>query len=419
MALGLSALGGSARAAETYSGQDFRTLARSTVGVMRAHQWVLRAQMDRGQVPFFANGIYRGMRAKLEMPNGATVPGLVTRAGAENWGGSGDVARDFGLFYGLQLDALLAEPDRGSDQHMVADGLAFIGAGYHGFEASVGLRTTWTRGFTPSGNFGGGDATRAGTPPAYAFDGGKTKDRFALTGVTISTYHKEGVTLGAALGQALVQSSDGAVSPETVLASARALFQPEALMKRLDLRKWLGIPGVGLERIAGQVDFYGDRYLAVRDRAAAVARGAAAVPNVIPAREAAIYEIPTSIDDLLSLGVHLGAVTQVAPTPLLRSGEIGWMWANDTLQLGARGAVVRRGAEYGGAYDAFAGVALQDFMLVGSLSYNSPDPSTSLPVPFARVIGLQLFWGPADMARPLVPMLGVRKPKLDRERSGT
>ena len=401
-----------ARAVDTYSGQDVQTLARGTTDVMRAHQWLLQAQMERDEVPIFFDGIYRGLRAQLQFQDGSSAPGLLTRAGLDNWGGSGNVKTGFGWFYGVQLDAVLADFDQGSDSHMVADGLTFLGAGYKGFEASAGLRFNWTKGFTANGSFAGGTSvlTRPGTPSAYTADAAATSDRVALTGFTLSTYHVEGVTLGAAVDEALVQASDGTLSRASVLSAARALFQPAPLMRRLDLRDKLGIPGIGIDRLAGQIDYYGDRYVAVRDQLAAARSAASSAPSLIPSSTVPLYEIPVSIDDLLSLGIRLKAVSQVSPTPVFRSAELGWMWSNDVFQAGGRGSVIRRGDAYGGAYDAFVGGGLAGFMLVGSLSYNSPDASTSLPVPFARVVGLQLYFGPPEMARPIVPIVGARKP---------
>jgi hypothetical protein len=199
--------------------------------------------------------------------------------------------------------------------------------------------------------------------------------------------------------------------------SAGLLLAPGASGTRLDvlrlgseprglLPEAVGLLGAGLNSYSPEVDVYGDTVS--RD---AAAREAGEDPEADGKR---IYEVPLLGDALGGTGVLARVTLQLAPTPLFRLAEVGWVdgWSVGATQIeaGAQARVFRRGDGMVPGADAFARVtrasskhegAGQSFAL--TWSYNSPDPLNFPPVRDAQVLGVHFLTGNPDALPPPVP----------------
>lgn len=399
--------------AETYGGRDVADLAHQSIDVMRAHHYALAAQMRIDEVtPYTAAVTYKHLGARLRFPDGSEGDGGLTRINAGAMFGGGRPRSGGGAFGGLSADYVVvngAVPEHTE----IGNGLVFAGAAFRGVQGSIGLRFGWSRNFTAGGEFPAGAnpyVDRPGTPAAYA-----SPQTFAPTshigvsGYVVSLQQAEGVTFGGLVDDVLKRSTDGTVTRSTALIAARLILEPERLVERLDLRRAF-VPGLGVERIAPEVDYWGDRFQALR----AAGSDPAAIARV-PVPTQATYELPLQLSDIAGLGVRVKTVTQVAPTALFRQAEVGWSSVGEMHFAGLKTSVFRRADAYTGAVDLFAGVRVgKVFGLALSWSYNSPDAATSLAVPNAAIWGFQLVVGNPDLVAPVVPVLHREAPAKGR-----
>lgn len=403
--------------AETYYGPELNAMARQSIDVMKMHQHAMKAQLALDDAPIFLEGTMRATAATFQFLDGHRLDAGIRRAGASLGFGSGRPRTETAWFFGAQMDSVestsfpyfIKEVD--GFETRALQGALYAGFAYRGFQLSAGvvieepLSSVDERGFftAPSGP----PTFRPGAP---SFADGAEPD---VPGVRTSTFvtltQAEGVSIGATIASL-------SESVAATLAALRTEIIPSLAMERANLRDKIGVPGIGLNRYAAGIDYYGDRFAELRDvanRAAAGFEPVAALANA----GSDTYEIPLILEDIAETGFSLRAITQVAPKPLFRAAEASWQIRAEKARLGAKASLFRRGDALTGNTDAYAAACpyalifsipcegLMQLWLTGSYSYNSPDASTFLPIPNAHVLGLQLVWGPPEMARPLIPAL--------------
>ena len=369
-----------ASAEEPVTGRRFVDVASGAVDVLRMHQVALRAQLDRDEVTFAYEGTVRSMDATFVDRNGLLVDDTLARMGGSYWFGDGNPRTDTAWFCGFQVDgAIIGSGTLGALPYL-GQGLVFVGGAVEGWQASIGLRGDHRQGVYPDGTFVEGLSVSGEAADETGRGGG---------GVLLTLMQAEGVSVGAVF--------DGDVSVEggtdEVLAMARALVQPEDAIARAGLRD-LGVPSLAVESLAAGLDTWGER-----------APGEAA-----PAGRR--WETPLAIDDLAGLGFRVRAVPQLAPEPLFRAAEVGWVHLGETFQLGGRALAFRRDEDFTPAGEGFlTWVTGRDedgtegLAITFTYSRNVPDSTTFFAIPDADVLGLRFTVGPTEMARPLVPLL--------------
>jgi hypothetical protein len=427
-AIATSAL--SARAAESFDATTLAAVIGQNVNVMAAHQRLLRAQSVTG-----FQGLYYGIAGRVAPASYPMSDGTVEEGGlARNLLAVGGLfgPREFNVYGGLQLDWATAS-DFPNPFSPIGDngnrGSVIAGAGELMFHAGVAFQGVSVAGgwllqvseydADPAGRF-----IRNGYPDPNArqFRPGAPSSVTELSRTTHSTYftnidYDEGYSLGALIGKAKEIKETGEQTTKTTVSAIQALAQPFRLARQLGLPEAVGLPGIGLNRYAPEVDYYGDRFNDVKD---AIANGGAQPPT----REDAIYEIPVVSNDLGGLPVYTRLVTQVSPTPLFRLAEVGASAESPFFRAGARAMMFRRGDSYTGAFDSYAGVFVstetmrEEIKKEGgdemegayglsallSYSFNSPDSSTFVPLPNAHVIGISVMVGLPEALPPPVPI---------------
>lgn len=384
-------LGAAPAQAAPSSGQDLLTLGRMTIDVLRTHQFVLGAQMERDEVANVYEGIAKLTPATFQLGDGTTTSGALERVSGGLWVGDGHPRSDWAWFAGFLFDVINMNGSFGELEPRLGNGLLFLGGATHGFQADVALRVAFSDGFTPHGHLA------LYTPPPSMPDLGPedATDSFGVSGVVISLQHAFGIELGLAIDQVFNQTDDGSFSPRRSVAGVRAQFRPVPLLRSLGVAEYL-LAGVGLERFAEEIDYYGDRGTQLRQ----------AYLSGDKLRFEPLYQIPFELDDILGLGLHAKAVVQVAPTALFRLVEAGVQGraAGDLLGYGGRLIAFRRGEAYVPAADVYLTLG-GEFWRVGlSYSYNSLDASSGFPIADAHVFGVQVAFGALAMARPIVPI---------------
>jgi len=224
--------------------------------------------------------------------------------------------------------------------------------------------------------------------------------------------------LGGLVGQVERIREQGQSEVNQTLAALRAMAQPYDLIRKA-LPKKAGLPGLGLNRYAEGLDYYGDRFKGMQN---AVANG-----EPLPATPTkATYEVPFVWDRIAGTPFSSRVVTQVQPDPLFRLAELSAVAQSELFRGGARAMVFRRGEGYTGSVDTFGGVHMGSkggdagFSFTLSYSYNSPDMATFLPLPNAHVIGMQLMMGLPEAMPPPVPIARdpLEERKLARKKGG-
>lgn len=384
--------------AETYTGADFTTLARQSIDVLRMQHYRLQGQMQRDESEFAYEAVLRSMAAKFQRNDGRVATGHLERIGGGYWFGTGQPRSGTAFFSAAQMDAGIAA--MGASDAIVWDGLLLAGVAHEGLSLAVGVRGGFTSGMTADGQFAAGEtgiSYRPGAPNnAIPQPEGESVTRFRFGGFVTSVQHAEGVSVGAVL--------DRTLGGEGFLAAVLALAQPAELMERLKARDF-GVPGIGLNRISSEIDYYGDRLEQTR---AQVAQGLPAPPRKL---SAPLYEVPVVIDDLAAIGIRVKGVVQASPEPLFRLGELGYSLRGSAVRAGGRAIAFRRGEVYVGSGEAFAGVGTSHssessgWSATVSYSYNVPDSVTFYAIPNAMVWGLQFTVGPEELARPIIPLV--------------
>lgn len=423
MLIGMAAVGlfvtttsRSARA-ETYYGPELSAMARQSIDVMKMHQHAMKAQLALDDAPIFIEGTLRATAATFKFLDGRSLDAGIRRAGASMGFGSGKPRTETAWFFGVQIDSVEASSfpyflkEIEGFETRALQGALYAGFAFRGFQLSAGtvieepLSSVDRQGFFTTS--AGLPTFRSGAP--VPGDGVEPEKPGPRTSTFVTLTQAEGVSVGATI--ASIREDVAAT-----LAALRAEIVPSLAMERLNLRDKIGVPGIGLNRYAAGIDYYGDRFADIRDMANRAAAGFEP-DGVSLITGSDTYEIPLILEDIAETGLSLRAITQVAPKPLFRSAEASWQYRAEKARLGAKASLFRRGDALTGNTDAYAAacpyallfsIPCEGFMqlwLTGSYSYNSPDSSTFLHIPNAHVLGLQVVWGPPEMARPLIPAL--------------
>lgn len=242
----------------------------------------------------------------------------------------------------------------------------------------------------------------AGPPRSY---------RFNDTSFMLHFEQKSGYSASLLLDNVRSINSAGDLVARRTISAFKALAQPEALAHNL-----LGAVGVGLNRYAAGVDYYGDRVEEVR---------ADAANNDVPraAGKQAMFEVPIISQGIAGTPFDARVVMQVYPRPIARLLEVGYststtLWEELVPQAGVQAKLFYRGDGYVPSADAFLGIFWlysrraadpeaenKGLGIYASYSYNSPDSLTFLPVPDAHVLGIQVAYGNPMALPPPVPNL--------------
>lgn len=437
--VGLLAFSRQARA-ETYYGPEIATLARQTIDVMKLHQHVIQQQLALDETPAFFELSIRSMPATFQFDDGAKMRAGLSRAGLSMGIGFGKPTTGFAGFIGFQVDAMATtqfpNPFVATTEGEGFDygqSLVYAGLAAHGFQFTYGLLISGDQasGLSPQGyftrqNFG----YRDGTPAEVYPTGDVTYSHF----VTFS--QAEGLSLGATLAEIDGVSDVGDAQESATrlaLAAFRAEFAPAKWIERLDLRERLGVPGIGLNRYAARIDYWGDRYHEVRRQAESFVNEIRAGKEMVdavtkaPAGEESgkeTWEIPVFLEDIVGTGVTARIIPQVLPTVKLRALEASYRYQVERLKVGARTFAFQRGKALTGSAEAYVAFQPEFFKYLSilgvpwmtfSYSYNTPDAATFLPIPNAHVLGVQWIYGRPEMGRPLVPLVAQHQRDGDGE----
>ncbi len=385
---------------------------------MRMHTHVMKNQLALDEAPFFFEMTIRSTPATFQVPDGRTAKVGLTRWGLSAGGGFGQPTTGVAAFAGVQGDYVLttAFPEAFKKAEVVfgtAQVVLYGGVAVHGFQLSGGLYLdAGVQGVSEDGYLMAPDHQperyRPGSPMGQGAEGaqsGRSAYFFSFT-------QAEGLTLGGALGQAKQDVEAAASEGKQVLAALRAELAPARLIDRFELREALGVPGVGLDRYAEGVDYYGDRYASLKDAANRAAAGlpTEGVIESIPANT----QLPVFVEDIAALGFRLRVVTEVQPTVRFRSAEVGYQYLGEEVKIGLQAQTFRRAEALTGSGEVYAAVRPEAFKYASifaipwitiSYSYNTPDATTFLPIPNAHVFGVQWVYGPPEMGRPLIPLI--------------
>ena len=414
----------SVASAETYYGPEIVSLSRQTIDVLKLHQHVIGQQLLLDRTPAFFELTLRSMPATLQYDDGARSKVGISRVGLSTGFGFGRPRTGFAGFAGIQVDMVATTEFPNffmqREGFEVGQGAVYGGLALFGFQATYGVMAeTSGRGLNPQGYFTRRRFEfRPGTPSEVV-------EARANTGDTLSSFftfsHAEGLTVGATLAELGEEA-------KTQLAALRAQFSPVRLIDRLKLREKLGVPGIGFERYAAEVDYWGDRFQDVRRQAEALANGIAnANPNPTTTSREETWEIPIFLDDIAGTGVRARVIPQVKPEVKLRAVEVSYFVSGDGFKVGARTFGFQRGSSFTGSGEAY--VAMQpaffdNFSIFGvpwmtlSYSYNTPESATFLPIPNAHVIGAQWLYGLPEIGRPLIPLVARHKESHGQDEEG-
>lgn len=400
--------------AETYYGPEISSLARQTIDVMRMHQYVVQQQLALDDTPTFLELMVRSMPATLEFDDGGRSSVAITRAGTSMGFGFGKPTTDLAAFAGFQGDWIMTteplNPFRSKQGLELGQATVYAGLAAHGFQITYGaIFETGERGLNANGYFTRTEHRyREGTPaniaPKSVYEERSTPTFFTFT-------QAEGVSLGgtlAKLGEA----------QQLQLAALRAELAPVKLIDKFGLRESFGVPGIGFDRYAAEIDYWGDRFAETRRAAEALAKspgGALAAPvNELERQWQETWEVPVFLDDIAGTGLRARVVPQVKPQVKLRAVEAAYRYQSEKLNAGLRAFVFDRGGRFTGSAEVYLAIrpdVFEHLSVLGvpwmtfSYSYNVPESATFLPIPNAHVFGIQWIYGPPAMGRPLVPLV--------------
>ncbi len=347
-----------------YTGPEVTSLAAQSVNVMRLEQNAVSTmlQTTKDSTAYYYS-TWRGMVTHFQAGDGTVFTGGLNRLGlsAGTLRGRPD---EFAWFIGGAIDGALVSPNHsGMRQYdcQTMDLVAYTGLSIQSVAASVGARynTGWSN-LDANGQFGGTEKPKG-------------------HGAYIATLHQtEGLTFGGLFGPSPQTSAPGAMSQKDALTILRGFFQPERLFERNDWRD-IGLPSIGVERIAAGVDYYGDQYDQVRT--------ALASASPLPSPVGAKLQFPLQMIDIAGAGLAFRFIPQVTPNVMLRSAEGGFEFGQGVVHVAAKAGATKRAASY--HVSAQLTLSFWTFLRV-SYAYNIPDSTTFFPIPEAHVFGVTI-----------------------------
>jgi hypothetical protein len=300
-----------------------------------------------------------------------------------------------------------------SGNRLSFQGIAFAGVGLFGAQGTysrfVGQRLD---GLDMYGNFTTtSDTSSRYEGPGRADIGSKSTDVFTLD-------HESGASLIALRAEL--------PTGKTILSDVRAQFQPLKDWIQEWTRAKVGLPMVAVQKLRDNIRELNRPPVTPSQPVAGEAAPAAPTRPEVPT-----YEFELGGDDLLGIGLRVHSTTEISPKFRFARAEAGFYHdigeGAGAITVAARSFVFNRGGHLEGSVDSFARIAILPvgeesvgFPIHAAISYsfNSPDAGTFLPVPNAHVFGYQLIIGLPDIARPLVPIIRPKEPKVAKPAEG-
>ena len=388
-------------AVETYDGTAFQALARQSVDVMALHQIVAQSELNLDRTLPHLSLTFRSAPANFVTGDGTKSSGGLARMLFSVGGGFGAPSSEVSLVGGIDMDTAYTSHfpvffERGGPRAEWTQALVYARGAVYGFSGSVGLLVSSTKGLDNYGQFTGGAQLdyRPGAPD----DVDSGDDAKVSTAVIVSFRQAEGFGLGLTYADLVRRLPDGRKEMNRAVAAVRTQIAPERLAPEV------GVPTLGLDRLAGELDYYLDQYEAGRE--------AASQAQALPASATkAIYELPVGMENIAAAGLRARIVPQISPDVKFRMIDAAWSTTGlDQEDLpfsgGARVTVFSRSGSYVPSVDLFAGIRISQVASSWTVSYsfNSPDTTTFFPVPNAHVIGFQYVLGAPESAPAIVPI---------------
>lgn len=397
-ALWILLLGNSA-AGQTYTGPEVKAAVDPSIDILKDQVSFMSIQDRYDAVLGYASMTVRFAPMRFAHDDGTRVSAVGSRTATMFGAGFGSTS-GFGVYFGAWTDVVQMGPDK----NQAVQGIAFAGVSFVGFQLAYDyfLKSRFS-GLDGYGNFG--DSKGAVPYYSYAPGGGVYADQIGGSKDAFVAYHESGASL------VVVRDT----RPEsTTVSEVRAQLQP--------LKPWLesqyGLPIVAIQKLADWKS-YGDP------------TNSAQVFQKPQASSGSPYEVELGSDDLLHEGIRVHAVMRVSPTASFRRAELAKYtdFADEHATFAARAFAFHNDDGVHAGLDVYlryafsrAGKPRQEpvglpFAVAASYSYNSPDASTFVPLPYAHVFGVQLVLGVPDLAKPLVPIVRPKPSADGKEKS--
>jgi len=369
--------------AQPFTGSEVKLAVEPSIDIMKDHVSFLALQ-DRYDT-MLGYLVMTGRFAPLRYvsDDGTKTSRVGARAGEMLGGGYGTPT--LGFMVGAWIDWIKVGPE--SDSQL--QGILFGGVAFYGVQATYSaLQAQQLGNVDPYGNFG----DQKGGSDGYTYRPGAGKAEHAFDTVTgaFTFYH----TSGASLVIMRAETDTGS----SYVSDVRAQLQP--------LEHWLdeqvGLPMVAVQKLDGRRGLGEGR----ADVAQTVTRPDSQTSDP--------WEIELGSDDLFGQGIRAHLLGRVSPKVSFRSAELGAYHDYDDLTVAARSYAFVRDDRAQLSVDTFArysilppGEESLGFPVAAAVSYsfNSPDATTFVPLPYAHVFGLQLIIGAPDIAKPIVPIV--------------
>ncbi|MEB2312438.1 MAG: hypothetical protein OZ921_04650 [Sorangiineae bacterium] len=375
--------------AQAYTGSEVKLAVDPSIDIMKDHVSFLALQDRYDAMLGYFVLTERFSPLRYVSDDGTKTSRVAHRAGEMIGGGYG--TPQLGFMAGAWIDWIRVGPGPSSQ----FQGIIFGGVALYGFQATYSSFQSQQLELDPFGNFG----DRKGGSSGYTYRPGAGEAEHAFDRVTdaFTVYHSS----GASLVVLRAETPTGA----SYVSDVRAQLQP--------LKQWLddefGLPIIAVQKLDPA-------------RALADARTSGAQALTQPDTLRAPWEIELGSDNLLNQGIRAHVLGRVSPTVSFRSAELGVYRDIDALTVAARTFAFSRDDRAHLSLDAFARYSILPpgkeslgfpVAVAASYSYDSPDASTFIPLPYAHVFGLQIIVGAPDIAKPVVPIVRPKKPDSD------
>lgn len=421
-------LASSSQAQTAFHGQEIFDLSRRSIDLAESQLRLHQANERFGTMYSHVAITSRWAPGEFVMSDGARLGGNLARNQVLLGGGWGDTQT--GLFFlGLQLDQIagVGSPGQGEDTNEnrklfrpggVSQFMSYLGASFYGVQASAGmLRNEMSISdleVNEYGTFGRAGSVRPGAPADL-----QTADYNPPDSLLFTLYDGHtGAFLSLAYGSLeertatewMGQTSYRFEHKSMGIQNIRFNLQP----LQYYLPEWLGLPFASIARY--------DRPLAEM----------ASQMDTDAAKRTTDFQL--GADDVLEAGLRWRVLLNKADDFRVRVAELGYVEEFRVKRFGvlfgARAMTVNRGTGYEPSAEAFLKGSFMRasaevdrravpswFGAALSYSYNAPESQTFIALPKAHVIGIQVVYGPTELARPLVPLVRAVESHKARSRS--
>lgn len=421
-------LASAAQAQTAFHGQEVFDLSRRSIDLAESQLRLHQANERFGTMYSHVAITSRWAPGEFVMSDGTRLGGNLARNQVLLGGGWGDT--ETGLFFlGMQIDQIAGAgrygqaEDTEQNRELFRPGgmsqfMSYLGASFYGVQASAGmLRNEMSMGdleVNPYGTFGEAGSIRPGAPAEL-----QTADYNPPDSLLFSLYDGHtGAFLSLAYGSLeertatewMGQTSYRFEHKGSGIQNVRFNLQP----LQYYLPEWLGLPFASIARY--------DRPLAEM----------ASQMDTDAAKRTTDFQI--GADDVLEAGLRWRVLLNKADNFRMRVAEVGYVEEFRVkrfgLLFGARAMTVNRGTGYEPSAEAFLKGSFMRgsadvesraipswFGAALSYSYNAPESQTFIALPKAHVFGIQVVYGPTELARPLVPLVRAVESRKARSRS--